>query len=137
MDNWAFSGCKALTSVYITDLSAWCNITFGSFSNPLSNDAKFYVNNEELTELVIPDNVKRINDYAFDGLKSLTKVSIGTGVTSIGKSAFSRCSSLASVHITDLSAWCKITFSDSSSNPLSNYGAKFYLNNNELTEDCQ
>jgi hypothetical protein len=41
---------------------------------------------------------------------------------------------LKSVHITDLSAWCKITFSDSSSNPLNRTGVKLYLNNEELIE---
>ena len=34
----AFSGCSGLTSVYISDIAAWCKIDFGSISssNPLN-----------------------------------------------------------------------------------------------------
>ena len=131
---YAFFSCPALTSVYITDLAAWCNITFESSSaNPLNRGAKLYLNNNELTELTIPSEINQIMDYVFYGCKGLKKVTIGDGITSIGFAAFSSCSSLTSVHITDLSAWCNITFESYSSNPL-NGGAKLYLNNNELTE---
>ena len=131
----AFHGCSSLKSVHITDLSAWCKITFSyASSNPLYYAEKLYLNNQELTEIVIPADVKQIKDYAFYGYKNLMKVIMNDGVTSIGSGAFLGCSSLKSVHVTDLSAWCKITFSDSSSNPLNRTGVKLYLNNEELTE---
>ena len=156
--NYAFDGCSYLKSVHIKDLLAWCKITFSnSSSNPLKcTGVKLYLNNEELTELTIPADVKQIKDYAFYGYNNLKKVIMNDGVTSIGEWAFYDCSSLTSidipesvtsigyyafancfslksVHITDFSAWCKITFSDSYSNPLKQ-GAKLYLNNQELTE---
>ena len=88
----AFYGCTSLTSVYITDLSAWCNITFNdSDSNPLSNGSKLYIGNKEL---IIPEGITKIKDYAFYHCTSLNKVSIGNLVTSIGYSTFSNCSSL-------------------------------------------
>ena len=58
---------------------------------------------------------------------SLTSVEIGNNVTTIGSYAFYKCSSLTSVHITDLTAWMNIKFKNASSNPLYN-GADLYLN---------
>ena len=54
-------------------------------------------------------------------------MTIPDGVTSIGNSAFSGCSGLNNVYISDLSTWCGIKFGNSSSNPLS-CKANLYLN---------
>ena len=98
----AFMNCTNLNDVYITDISTWCNISFKSyFSNPLYYATNFYVNNNLITELVIPDNVNSISDYAFYGYASLAKVTIPNSVTSIGNYAFYNCSSLTSVVIPD------------------------------------
>ena len=97
----AFENCSRLTSVYITDIASWCNISFGSSSNPLSNGASLYVNNELVTELVIPNTVTGIKSYAFSGYTSLTSVVIPDSVTSIGYEAFAYCSSLTSIEIPD------------------------------------
>ena len=52
-----------------------------------------------LTSVVIPEGVTSIGDSAFRGCSSLTSVVIPKGVTGIGDSAFFNCSSLASVVI--------------------------------------
>lgn len=94
----AFDGCKSLTSVHITDLAAWCNIDFGdsALSGPPHN---LYLNGELVTDLVIPNSVTSMGRYAFTGCSSLTSVTIPNSVTSIGVAAFSGCSSLTSVAI--------------------------------------
>lgn len=52
-----------------------------------------------LTRITIPNSVKSIGDYAFDGCLSLTSVVIPGSVMSIGNSAFFSCTSLESVTI--------------------------------------
>ena len=95
----AFYGCGRLTSVYITDITAWCNISFIDFgANPLYYAKNLYLNNELVTELVIPNTVTEIKAYAFHNCSSLTSVTIGNGVTSIGDDAFRNCSSLTNVY---------------------------------------
>ena len=96
----AFLGCRSLTSVYISDIAAWCNILFSdSSSNPLSNGCNLYLNNELVTDLTIHNSVTSIRSWAFYGCSSLTSVAIGNGVTSIGSEAFRDCTGLKSVTI--------------------------------------
>ena len=99
---YAFYYCYSLTSVYITDLSNWCNISFGnSDSNPLHYAGNLYLNGELVTELVIPDDVTVINNYAFYNYDSLVSVVIPDSVTTIGEYAFYDCDSLTSITIPD------------------------------------
>ena len=99
----AFYGCSGLTSIYYTgDVAGWCGITFGSGDDSaLYYVYNLYLNDTLLTELVIPDTVTAINDYAFFGCSGLTSVTIPSSVTSIGWGAFSGCSGLTSVTIPD------------------------------------
>ena len=95
---WAFYGCKSIEAVYITDIAAWCNISFSDYySNPLYYAKNLYLNGQLVTELVIPEGVTTIGDYAFYYCKSLTSITIPDSVTSIGDYAFSSCTSLTSI----------------------------------------
>ena len=95
----AFYNCWSLTSINISDLSAWCEIDFGYDANPLQNGANLYLNNELVTDLVIPSDISKIKPCAFHGCSSLTSVTIPDSVTTIGDYAFCYCSSLTSVTI--------------------------------------
>ena len=102
----AFSGCNSLTSVYYQgDLARWCE-GFGNGHYLMSECENLYINGELVQgDLVIPDGVTSIGDYAFNGCSSLTSVEIPDGVTSIGWSAFSGCNSLTSVTFGDTTGW--------------------------------
>ncbi|MBR3806305.1 MAG: leucine-rich repeat domain-containing protein [Clostridia bacterium] len=94
----AFSDCGSLESVYISDIASWCGIEFGNDSaNPLYYAENLYLNNTLITDLVIPDGVTRISDFAFCDCDSLTSMEIPDSVTSIGASAFLWCDSLTRV----------------------------------------
>lgn len=112
----AFEGCSQLTIVNISNISAWCNISFSEasylyvneesgsryytiVSNPLYYSEKLCLNGELITDLEIPDGVKKIGNRAFDHCKSLTNVTIPNSVTKIGKNAFSGCTNLSSITI--------------------------------------
>ena len=100
IDNYAFYNCISLSSVNISDLESWCKISFGyEYSNPLNNAHHLYLNGEEVTDLVLPDNVTSICDYAFQNCSSITSVIIPNSVISIGGCAFEDCASLISISI--------------------------------------
>ena len=52
-----------------------------------------------LTSITIPNSVTSIGNYAFDACKSLTSITIPDSVTSIGNWAFRGCTSLISITI--------------------------------------
>lgn len=121
----AFSDCMGIEETHIKDLAAWCEINFlNDEANPLFRSKKLYLNGRLVTDIVIPEGVTQIGDYAFNGyrgnnLKSLKlpstlksighfafgglsgikSVDIPYGVTEIGDYAFSSCYSLEKVTI--------------------------------------
>lgn len=122
MDGSAFSGCNSLQEVKISDLKAWCKIYFRyDSSNPLTYAHHLFLNNTEVTHLVIPEGITELKQYAFyygTGIKSISfpagfttigysaldqtgliSVKIPNSVTKIGQYAFSSCHSLESVTI--------------------------------------
>lgn len=178
IEEFAFYDCSGLTSVNISDIAAWCNISFFCLydwivSNPLVYAHHLYLNGELVKDLVIPEGTTSVSEYAFCSCSGLTSVTIPNSVTSIGSSAFSDCTSiekitfhcqeigswfsnlrsvkeviigeevksivggafdgcsnLESVNISDIVAWCNISFSD---NPL-NYAHHLFLNEEEVKD---
>ena len=122
----AFEACTSLEKGHfvIKDLKWWCSMVIkGIYSNPIYYAKHIYdTNNQEITDLVIPEDITSIGDYAFcrcEGLKSvtfhdkmtylgansfysctgLTNVEIPASIKTINEGAFMRCSNLASVTI--------------------------------------
>ena len=97
--NNALLGCTSLTSVNITDIGKWAVIDFADdAANPLYYAGNLYLNGELVTDLVIPDGVTSIGDYAFRGCTSLTSITIPDSVTSIWYYAFNGCHKLIEVY---------------------------------------
>lgn len=170
----AFSSCSSLSDVYLTDMDAWCRITFGDLSSMPTRYAKnIYLKGEKITSVTMPQGITAVQNYTFYGFPdlatvtipdsvtsierdafsncrslasitipdsvasigadvfekctSLQSITIGSGVTSIGDSAFYNCNKLESVYITNMAAWCGITFASKDANPLY-YAKNLYLN---------
>lgn len=84
-----------------------------------------------LFSVIIPDGITSIGSCAFLRCRNLTSITIPSSITSIGNYAFSGCTSLSSVQISNLTAWCGISFSNSESNPLLS-AHHLFLNGTEI-----
>ena len=108
-------------NVQISDLAAWCDIDFAhEYSNPLSTGieygdmgrySNFYLNGERIVDLVIPDGVETIKQYAF--CTRFRSVTFPPSVKEIRTCAFYGSDySLYytdAIYLSDLAAWCKVT----------------------------
>ena len=100
----AFSCFKDLRDVYTRDLKAWLNITFvDSSSNPLSHKCRLNLCDDnsiiEIKNLIIPNSITSIKNYAFYGCSSLKSVTIHDKVSNIGQYAFQGCNNLSNVTV--------------------------------------
>ncbi|MBR7032103.1 MAG: S-layer homology domain-containing protein, partial [Clostridia bacterium] len=93
----AFYGCINLDRVNITDVSAWCNVSFDE--NPLKIAGNLYLNGELVTDLVIPDGVASVANGAFSGCTSITSVRIPDSTVDIGYRSFADCRNLRNLTI--------------------------------------
>ena len=100
VDENAFYGCSAIEKAEFANVASLCATKFGNASaNPLSLVHRLRIDDEEITDLVIPDGVTTIEDYAFCGFEAMTSVSIANTVTKIGDYAFAYCNGLKTVEI--------------------------------------
>lgn len=104
---YAFFKCTGLTKAEFASIESLCNIYFyNSSANPLSNSHHLYINGEEITDLVIPESVTSIGNYAFTGWTTLTSMTIGENVETIGTDAFKNCKATSLTILTDkLDSW--------------------------------
>lgn len=156
---YAFNLCSEITEVHISDLPAWMRIKFTNYSsNPLSSrKASLWLNGEEIVDLVVPEGVTSIGQYAFYEIDALQSVTMSSTLVSIGGSAFYGCGNLtditwspsvksvgtdAFIHsgkitgvwISDLSAWLNCYFSNQNSNPMYGSKAALWLNGELVTD---
>ena len=96
----SFQNSTNIREVHITDMAAWMNIDFTSdFGNPLyHSEAVLYLNGNPVIDLVVPDSVMSIGDYAFAGYDHIQSVTAtdNSDLMHIGEKAFYRCPKLMS-----------------------------------------
>ncbi len=97
----AFYNCNGLSAVYYSgSIAQWCDMVFmGYGSNPLLYAHNLYINNEMVTDLVIPETITSIKNYAFFGGTCITSLTIPDSVISIGNYAFYDCSGITTISI--------------------------------------
>lgn len=95
----AFNGCNNLSAVYISDLASWCKINCDDFmGNPLHIARHLYLNGMEITgELVIPNTIDSIGNWAFVNCVGITSVVIPEGIKSIGQGSLNTCINMTKV----------------------------------------
>ena len=123
---YAFEDCSGLTSVTIG--SGVTKIGSSAFEG-CSKLASVIWNAKKCTEAG-----SHTYDYdwtIFKNCENLSSVTFGKNVEKIPAYTFYGCGGLKEVHISDLAAWCRIDFENSSSNPLC-YAHYLYLNNVEI-----
>ena len=97
---WAFYQCANLTGVTTSSIGSWCNIRFeNSYSNPLFYGKNLYVGDTLVTDLIIPDEIKSINDFSFECCTSIKTASLGENVEKIGSNAFHSCTELSDIKL--------------------------------------
>ena len=93
INDFAFSGCSALTSVTIP--------------NSVTSIGASAFQNCSLTSITIPNSVTSIGGYAFEGCY-LTYVTFPNQMISIAGNAFVHCDNIENVFISDIDIWCEI-----------------------------
>ena len=130
----AFSGCYNLNEVHTPDISSWLKIEFDyKTSNPLYYAEALYIDGKLMKDIIIPEGVTTINDYAFYYCTSLESISFPTSLTSIGYNAFEECTKINKVYAENLESWLKIDFASKYSTPMS-YASNLYCNGNLVTD---
>ena len=133
--------CRVLEKATYASVKHLCDIDFASAeSNPLYLASKkhlFFSGSElETTDLEIPEGVTTIKAYAFVNNLNLTSVIIPSSVRAIGGDAFymdpgsSKLSKVTYASVADL---CSIDYNSLSSNPLYN-AHRLYVGDKEVTE---
>lgn len=99
--SYAFDGCTRFTNIYYTgNISGWCGIS--GLDHLMSSSKELYIDGNKIEgDLIIPNGVTRIGNYAFAGCGDLTSLTIPDSVVSIGYYAFSHCGRLTNVVIPD------------------------------------
>lgn len=119
---WAFRGCTALKNLTLED-GGTLTLEYNGFSH-----RPFQENPIETLYLG-----RAVAKQCFvDDLASLKKLTVGNNITGFEEKYFEKCNGLREVHVSDLSAWCKINFEDSQSNPLSK-AHNMYIDGSLLT----
>ena len=125
--------CDLVSASYITNVyNAEIGYGIMTFEKEITqvNMQAFY-NAVSVQTIILPESVERIGQAAFQGCSNLENIHIGKSVKQIDYNAFYNCSNLKKVDISDLSAWCNISFYHYASQPL-HYAHKLYVNNRLL-----
>lgn len=95
----AFYGCGFIQKVEFESISDLCRIDFKDFTaNPLSSTGHLYIDGKEIDQIIIPESVDRIGDYAFWGCADISWVIIPNSVKSFGNQAFYTLKGLQDVY---------------------------------------
>lgn len=120
----AFYGCTNLESVYIKDLTKWCNVDFESYhysgdrlepsldledASPFNYAKKLYLNNALVTDLVIPAEIGTLSQYCFGSCSCFTSVTFQTETPQYGWENIAKLDNVTKVYVPSETAKQKYT----------------------------
>ncbi len=91
-----FTSCTNLKTIHIKSIEFWCNLDHG-YQGSLNNFEELYVDGKLTTEIIIPESVETISNYAFYGFAGVKSVTVPGSVKEIPDYAFSNCDNLENV----------------------------------------
>lgn len=122
-----------VTGEYTGDITIPENITIEGVVYEVKTIGEKAFLQKAITSVVIPNSVDSIMTQAFMGCRSLTAVTMGNGVKYCGNGAFGASTKIATLNISDLSAWCRIKFYDYNANPV-NFSKSLTLNGENIVD---
>ena len=95
--NRVFTDCPSMKTinVYISDMNNWLNLSGKNYFNYTIH--LMNVNGEEIKNIIIPEGVQSIGDYAFRNCSSINNVSLPSSLESIANYAFNNCTNLEEI----------------------------------------
>lgn len=131
----AFSGCEAVSKATYASIESLCKVVFeNGTSCPFAyNYGDLYIGETEATDIIIPNTVTSIGDFAFFNCRNITSASIPGSITQIGACAFGNCGTLKKAEFSSIESLCRIKFNESSSNPLC-YAKHLFINGSEVKD---
>lgn len=101
--NWAFSYCSSLALITLkaSSIESFCesNINKLLYSAQCLTKRHLLINDMDSTELIVPDSVTILNDYAFYGCSNLVIITLPETLSQIGEHTFDDCESLQSIRV--------------------------------------
>ncbi len=109
-----FNDCGKLSGIYISDLAAWCSLSFKRdetwwlwLDYPLMRARNLFLDGILVEDMEIPQGVTGIGENAFRGCPSIVRVTIPDSVVNIGAGAFADCSRLAEIAVDENNQYYK------------------------------
>lgn len=129
--------------VSIDNLYAWCNIDFESiYSNPLYTEEISSLGNKQSTlsiggsvkrNLIIPDGIEKIKDYAFVSCGNIGSLILPKSVTEIGSQAFFDCENLR--HVYYYGSEDELTINETAFSNIENIKFHFNMDSHNISYD--
>lgn len=97
---YSFYECTGLEKASFGSIESLCGIDFGdTFANPLRYTHYLYIAGEEVSEVIVPEGITQIKNYAFFEANFITSVKLPETLESIGVYGFNHCYSMTSISL--------------------------------------
>ena len=100
---WTFSNCSSLALITLkaSSIESFCesNINKLLYSAQCLTKRHLLINDMDSTELIVPDSVTTLKDYAFYGCSNIVTITLPETLSQIGEHIFDDCESIQSIRV--------------------------------------